>query len=206
METVYEDAAHLIQALDAAPCHFVGSDMGGVVALRLAARQPDLIKSLILIQTSPDVEPESEVARYRTLSFVLRWFGTQWAADTVMKSLFGTRFLRDSTFVRQRDDFRRQILAVNRIGLSRAVTGFITRHSVYDEISKITVPTLILVGDQNISNLSDQARRIHARIKGAKFVVVHGAGHTASVEDPETVNNVIQLFLNNLRKPAASSP
>lgn len=206
METIYEDAAHLIQVLDAVPCHFVGIDMGGVVAMRLAARRPDLVRSLVLIQTSPDAEPESEVARYRTLSFVLRWFGTQWAADTVTKSLFGTKFLKNSAFATQRDDFRKQILALDRVGLSRAVTGFITRHGVYDEISKIQVPTLILVGDQNISVLTDQARRIHTRIKGSKFVVVHGAGHTVSVEEPETVSNVIQLFLNNLRTPAASSP
>ncbi|MBL8156124.1 MAG: alpha/beta fold hydrolase [Anaerolineae bacterium] len=206
METIYEDAAHLIQALDAAPCHFVGSDMGGVVAMRLAARRPDLIKSLVLIHTSPDTEPESEVARYRTLSFVLRWFGTQWAADTVMKSLFGTDFLKNSAFASQRDDFRKQILALDRVGLSRAVTGYIARHGVYDEISKIQIPTLILVGDHNVSALPEQARRIHNRIKGSKFVVVHGAGRTASIEEPETVSNIIQLFLNNLRTPAASSP
>ncbi len=206
METIYEDAAYLIQALDAAPCHFVGSDIGGVVGMRLAARQPSLIKSLVLIQASPDIEPESEVARYRTLSFILRWFGTQWAVDTVMKSLFGARFLKDRAFASQRDNFRKQILALDRVGLSRAVNGFITRHSVYDEISNIRLPTLILVGDESISTLTEHARRIHASIKGAKFVVIHGAGHTISVEAPETVSNVIQLFLNNLRTPAASSP
>lgn len=206
METIYEDAAHLIQALDAAPCHFVGCDMGGVVAMRLAARQPDLVKSLVLMQASPDAEPESEIARYRTLSFVLRWFGTQWAADTVMKSLFGTRFLKDTAFANRRDDFRKQILSLDRVGLTRSVTGYITRHGVYDEISKIHAPTLILVGDHDVSALPEQARRIHGRIKGSKFVVVHGAGHTVSVEEPETVSNIIQLFLNNLRTPAASSP
>lgn len=41
METVYADAAALITALDAAPCHFVGLSMGGFVGMRLAAAAPN---------------------------------------------------------------------------------------------------------------------------------------------------------------------
>ena len=51
METVYEDAAQLLRALDAVPCHFVGVSMGGFVGIRIAARQPKLLQSLTLIET-----------------------------------------------------------------------------------------------------------------------------------------------------------
>ncbi len=40
MDTLAEDAAELIRTLGAAPCHFAGLSMGGLVAMRLAARQP----------------------------------------------------------------------------------------------------------------------------------------------------------------------
>ena len=49
METLTADAAMLIEELELAPCHFVGSATGGFVALRLAARRPDLLSSAIVV-------------------------------------------------------------------------------------------------------------------------------------------------------------
>ena len=51
MDTLYEDAAALITALCEGPVHFVGLSMGGFIGIRLAARLPDLIKSLGLLET-----------------------------------------------------------------------------------------------------------------------------------------------------------
>jgi len=75
METLYEDALALIEQLGCAPCHFLGLSMGGFIGLRLAARHPELLRSLILLETSADPEPGEHVAKYRQLTFVARWFG-----------------------------------------------------------------------------------------------------------------------------------
>ena len=52
MDTLTADAAMLIEELELAPCHFVGSAMGGFIALRLAARRPDLLSSAIVVCSS----------------------------------------------------------------------------------------------------------------------------------------------------------
>src|SRR5277367_1924949 len=57
MDSVAEDAAALIRALGVPPVHFVGHSMGGFVGMRLAARHPELLRSLVLIDTSADAEP-----------------------------------------------------------------------------------------------------------------------------------------------------
>src|SRR5262249_22014148 len=44
MDTLADDARALIEALGIAPCHFLGLSMGGFVAMRLAARRPELIR------------------------------------------------------------------------------------------------------------------------------------------------------------------
>jgi 3-oxoadipate enol-lactonase len=72
METLYEDAVALIGKLGCAPCHFLGLSMGGFIGLRLAARRPDLLRSLILLEASSDPEPSEHVAKYRQLTFVAR--------------------------------------------------------------------------------------------------------------------------------------
>src|SRR3954447_15414371 len=49
IELVWQDAVELIQKLGVAPVHFVGLSMGGFVGMRMAARRPDLVKSLMLL-------------------------------------------------------------------------------------------------------------------------------------------------------------
>src|SRR5258708_16170156 len=68
METLYEDAAALIEALDCAPCHFVGLSMGGFIPMRLAARRPDLVKPLALLENCPDPQPPPTIPKYRPLT------------------------------------------------------------------------------------------------------------------------------------------
>src|SRR5688500_5647505 len=57
MELVWQDAVALLDQLGVARVYFVGLSMGGFVAMRVAARRPDLVKKLILIETSIGPEP-----------------------------------------------------------------------------------------------------------------------------------------------------
>ena len=68
MDTLADDAAALIEALGASPCHFVGLSMGGFVGLRLASRRPELLRSLALVDSSADPEPADNLPRYRLLN------------------------------------------------------------------------------------------------------------------------------------------
>ncbi|NWF68874.1 MAG: alpha/beta fold hydrolase [Chloroflexi bacterium] len=200
METLYEDASALITALNAAPCHFVGLSMGGFMGLRLAARRPHLLKSLILMETSADPEPDENVPRYRMLNTIARWFGLGLVAGRVMPIMFGQKFIHDSTRAAERELWKRRIIGNHRIGITRAVTGVITRSGVYDELDKITVPTLIIVGDQDVATVPAKSERMQARIAGSKLVVIPGAGHSSSIEEPAAVNAAISAFLDELAR------
>lgn len=195
METLYADTVALLQALQIARCHFVGLSMGGFIAMRLAARRPDLIAALILIETTADPEPAENIPRYRMLNLVGRWFGLGLVVDRVMPIMFGRKFLADPGRRQERDEWRQRMAANHRIGITRAVRGVITRQGIYDEIGAITAPTLILAGDQDVATPPDKARRIHARIPHSRFVIIPGAGHTSTVEEPEAVNGAILGFL-----------
>ena len=146
METLTGDAAALIEALDCAPCHFVGLSMGGFVGLRLAIHRPELLKSLTLLESTADPEPQENVGRYRMLSYVARWIGLSVVASRVMPIMFGQKFLNDPDRAQQRQELRDFMVANDRIGITRAVKGVIEREGVYDQLDAITVPTLIAVG------------------------------------------------------------
>lgn len=205
MDTLSEDAAALIEALRAAPCHFVGLSMGGFVGMRLAIRRPELIRSLILLETSADPEPRENVGRYRLLNFIARWFGLRLVADQVMPIMFGKTFLNDPNRAQERAMWRERMIANHRVGISRAVRGVIERQGVYEQIDRITAPTLIIVGDQDVATPPDKSRRIFERIPNAALVVIPGAGHTSTVEAPEAVTMVMRRFLAAQARRGAQS-
>lgn len=199
MDSLTEDAAALIEALGCAPCHFVGLSMGGFVGMRLAARRPALLKSLVLLETSAEPEPKENIGPYRRLNFVARWFGLEPVAGRVMRILFGRKFLEDPARAALREEWRRRMLLNDRIGITRAVTGVLNRASVSDEIGRIALPTLIIVGDQDAATPLAKAERIRAQIAGSKLVVIPGAGHSSAIEEPEAVNQAIVEFLGEVR-------
>ena len=195
IESLYADAVELIEVLGCSPCHFVGLSMGGFIGLRVAIRRPELLKSLILIETSSDPEPKENISRYRMLNFVARWIGLRVVADRVMAIMFGQKFLNDPERATVKHEWQERMVANNRIGITRAVTGVITRDGVTDQLGQIETPTLIIVGDQDVATVPAKAERMHTGIPNSKLVVIPGAGHTSTVEEPVAVTAAMEEFL-----------
>ena len=196
MDTLCKDAAELIKKLNAVPCHFVGLSMGGFVGMRLAFRYPELLKSLTLMETSADPEPKENIGRYKLLNFVVGLFGFGLVIGQVMPIMFGKKFLDDPSQAELKAEMKRRILS-NRKSITRAVKGVIERNGVYEEIKQIKTPTLIIVGDQDTATVPAKSERINQQIAGSKLVIIAGAGHTSTIEEPEKVNQVLIEFLGS---------
>jgi pimeloyl-ACP methyl ester carboxylesterase len=195
MDTQSEDAAALIEALGAGPCHFAGLSMGGFVAMRLALRRPELLRSIILMETSADPEPLENIAKYRRMNFVARWIGLRPVVGKVMPIMFGQTFMNDPARAAERALWRQRILANNRATITRAVDGVITRQGVHDDLEQISLPALVLVGEEDVATVPAKAERMHAAIGGSQLVRIPRAGHTSSVEEPAAVNAAFDAFL-----------
>jgi 3-oxoadipate enol-lactonase len=200
METLFADTVGIVEKLNAAPCHFVGVSMGGFIGLRMALRRPDLIKSLALFATSADSETEDKKKRYRTLTLAARIFGLRMVADKVMPVMFGKTFLNDPLRAELKRQWRDNFIANRRIGLALAVKGVIDREPIYDQIHKITAPTLIAIGDEDAAIPVERANRIHSRIAGSKLVIIPRAGHTPTVEEPAFVNGLLEDFISKVAR------
>ncbi len=197
IEDCYADAVALIERLGVAPVHIVGLSMGGFVAMRLAARRPDLVRSCVLLETSAEAEPSENVPRYRTLNRVARWFGLRVVAHKVMPIMFGTTFLTDPARAVERDAWRER-LARNRRDIWRAVNGVIEREPIMPELGHITTPTMIMVGDEDVATVPLKAERMHAAIRGSKLVRIPHAGHSSSIEQPGHVTAAIEAWVGRL--------
>jgi 3-oxoadipate enol-lactonase len=194
LRTVYEDAVAFIQALGVGPCHFVGLSMGGFVGLRVAARHPELLRSLILMDTSANAETLWNLSRYRLLTAATHWLGLRPVVDRIMAIYFGRDFMKDPTRAAEREALRHQ-LASNPRDVWRAMQGVITRRSVTGELERIRTPTLILVGEDDVVTTPERAELLHARIAGSRLVRLPHVGHMSNLEQPEQVNQALHRFL-----------
>ena len=203
MDTLFADAVALIETLDLKPVHVCGLSMGGFVAMRLGARRPDLVRSLLLLDTSADPEPPENTLKYRLWNWIARICGVGSLIDETML-MFGKSAHSDPARAAERDAWRRQLRS-NRRSLWRAVNGVIERPSVYHELSRITAPTLVMVGEEDTVTVPAKAERIAAAIAGAQLVRIPRAGHMVTLEQPQAVTQAIGGFLDGLGYCASSS-
>lgn len=196
MDSLADDAIALIDKLGAAPCHFAGLSMGGMVGMRIALKRPDLLKSLMLLDTSAEPEPQENVPRYRMLNFIARWFGLGVVAGQVMPILFGKSFMTDPGRAAERQKWKKLITDHDRKGITRAVQGVIDRAGIFDKIGDISVPTLIIVGEEDTATVPEKSERMQAAIPGSKLVRIPKAGHSSPVEEPQAVSAAIGAFLD----------
>ncbi len=200
MDTLADDAAGLINALNLGPCHFAGLSMGGFVGMRLAINTPQLLKSLILLDTSAEAEPAESAPKYKMLNFIARWFGLGVVVGQVMPILFGKTFMSDPARADERAHWKNHIAkAHDRKSIVRAVKGVIDRDGVYDRLGKITVPTLVVVGSEDSATPQAIGQRIADAVDGADFRVIDQAGHSSTIEQPDAVNDIIDGFLAGLK-------
>ena len=186
IELVTADALALMDRLGLGAVHFAGLSMGGFVGMRLAARHPDRIRSLVLMETTADPEPLENVPKYGRLNFVARWIGLWPVTKPVMKIMFSKSFLADPTKEAERERWRAYLLK-NRRTIVRAVQGVIEREGVAEEITRIRAPTTVLVGEEDVATVPAKAERLVSLIPDAVLERIPAAGHSSSVEQPELV-------------------
>ncbi len=196
IELVWQDAVALLERLGTGAVHFCGLSMGGFVAMRMAARRPDLVRSLLLLETSSDPEPLENVASYRLLTRVVRLLGTRVVRGRIGPIMVGKTLLTDSS---RRAELERYLdLMSRRPDVWRAVNGVIDRAGIHAELTRISAPTLVVVGDEDVATPRAKAEKIAAAIPGARLVRIPRAGHSSPVEEPAAVTAAIERFLSSL--------
>lgn len=193
MELVSHDAIALLEHLQTGPVHFAGLSMGGFVAMRVAARRPDLVRSLILIETSGDSEPVDNVPRYRMLSSLTRILPMRLVIPKVAPIMLGKTILADPN--RKAEVATYMATMSQRRDIWRAVNGVIDRAPIASELSRINTRTLVIVGDEDVATPRPKAERLVEQIKGAELCVIPAAGHSSTVEEPARVTAGLLRFL-----------
>ena len=187
MNALANDAAALILALGAAPCHFVGNSLGGFIALRLAARRPDLLLSCCILGSSG--ESERKIAEFDPLVEALS-HGVAPHVGTIEYIMFGDSFLADPGRAAERARWHAHIagLPTSIAGCARQV---VHRAPVLHELAGCRVPVLAVAGAEDHAYGLAEAQAV-AAASGGRVELVAKAGHSLALEQPEAVNSLLR--------------
>lgn len=70
----------------------------------------------------------------------------------------------------------------------------------FEHLGEIKVPTLVIVGEEDLDGAIAESRRIQERIPGSELVVIEGGDHIPSLSRPEKFNSILEKFLSKLKK------
>lgn len=193
------DAAGLIEELGLGAVHVIGYSLGGAAAQELALARPDLVRSLVLLSTWARTDPWFE-AQMRSWIMIRErhWDDEEAFLDGILVWVFSpktyaTPGLIDGykTMAAAREPTQRQD------GFVRQVLADIA-HDAEDRLPSLRVPTLVIVGEDDICTPPRYARRLVELIGGAGLVTIPEAAHGALWERPDVVNDAIESFLGAL--------
>lgn len=192
-----DDAAALIDALVGGPVHFAGMSTGGYVGLRLALRRPDLLRSLILIDTGANAESPEKMKAYNKMLLAIRFIGLRPLLGKVTSLLMGDAFRTDPARAGELAMWRRYIGGLNRRSVRLFGRAIFDRDSVVAALAALETPppTLVIVGEEDVATPPAIAREMVEAIRNARLVTIPRAGHTSPVEEPAAVTAAMEAFL-----------
>ena len=194
-----DDVAALIRALEIAPVHVVGLSMGGMIAFQLGVDYPELIRSLVIVNSAPAFKPRGLKEKWQVQQRLLlvRLFGMKKVGEVLAGRMFPQPQqapIRQVFVQRWAENDRRAYLEA-----AKAILNF----DISDRIGAITAPTLIVSADQDY--LPVAAKRAYAaQMPNARVVVIPNSRHGLPVEKPEAFNSVALDFFGG--KVTVTSP
>jgi pimeloyl-ACP methyl ester carboxylesterase len=199
IELLAEDVAALLRVLEAAPAHVVGHSMGGYVAQLLGLRHPDLVRSLVLMATSPggaDAAPVpaatrrawEEAAGLEPATFAAATFAYAFREGWAERhpERFREDLARRLHHPTPPERWRDQYLACE---------GFLEAGA---PVERIAAPVLVLHGSADRVVPAENARLFARRIPGARVQLLDGVGHNLMLEEPRVVAEVLDAFFSEV--------
>ncbi|MFZ4626874.1 MAG: alpha/beta fold hydrolase [Blastocatellia bacterium] len=191
LDGMVADLLELLDHLGLGQVDLCGLSMGGYAALAFYRSFPERIRSLILCDTKATADPPAtQKARQEMAELVIR------KGSAALIPLMLPRLLGASTLRRPANPLPDRIAEMIQRsvpqGVARALHAMATRTATTDLLGSIQVPTLLLVGEEDILTTPTEMKEMAGAIPKATLQVIGQAGHLPNLEQPH-------LFLEALR-------
>ncbi len=191
-----EDVLCVLESADIDSAHIIGLSMGGAIAQELALSSPKKVKSLVLVSTfaTPDAriravnaawgELYGKVNRELFYKQVEPWLFSASYLEKPSNIRAFRRYIQHEPNPQETDAYQRQVRAV-------------LSHNTTDRLEKISNPTLIIAGEQDILVSPLHSKLLAELIPNAELEIIPGAAHSVNIENQKEFNNRVRSFLES---------
>ncbi|MHB8619136.1 MAG: alpha/beta fold hydrolase [Chloroflexota bacterium] len=194
-----QDLEALVDALSLAPFGLVGFSMGGIASMLYASDHPNAVSRLVLVDVGPEMDPRGLARLKATIGQARSTFATR--DETLAYIRLANPRMSEGLVVqalgyafRPRSDGSYEMKYDERLRASfgRGGTG---SASLWERLTRIGCPTLIVRGEDSDLFMHDTALRMLDVLPDARLETVAGAGHAAMLDNPEGFNAAVGAFL-----------
>ncbi len=197
----YDDLYQLLKKLGITSAHLVGSSMSGTAVLDLALEHPEMVKSLVMVCSSPSgFEMQGEPPRY-----LFDMIGAMQSGDFEHATELAIRIWFDGMYRESNEvdaSIRAKVTEMNRVPMTRN-TFFIgdsqplnpLNPPAVTRLGEVKQPILLVVGDLDHPEVVRSMQLMAEEIPHAQYVVIENTAHLPSVEKPDEFNQVLLDFV-----------
>jgi len=192
------DVAHILDQEDVGRAVFAGVSIGGYVLFEFWRKFRGRVAALILCNTKAQADtPEGRAGRLQAATDVMER-GTEPFFESMLPKLFGktTLAMRPDLV----DGALRLMRKMSPEDVASVQRGMAGRPDSLETLKTITVPTLILTGDEDAMTGVREAELMKNNISGSRIKVVTKAGHYSPWEQPEEVGRIVRRFVDGLQE------
>ncbi len=186
-----DDLLVLLDKLQIDQVTLAGLSMGGYIAFALLRKQPNRFKALILADTKATQDSEEGKQKREENARIALEQGQDAIADRMIPNL-----LAKDTPDSLKDGVRQIIRGNAREAVAAALRSMAVRPDSTALLRTIAIPTLIIVGEQDMLTTPDDARAMGEHISQSRLVTIPNVAHLSNLEAPEAFNQAIDDWLS----------
>lgn len=196
LEQFADDVIALLKHLDIPKAIFVGLSMGGYILFALYRKYPEFVQALVLADTRAQADTAEARAARISMAQIAYKRGASAIADLMLPKLLSPSGLEENTELKTQ--LRKIILSNQPSGIIGDLMAMEERPDATPLAQTIDVPTLVIVGEQDLPSPPTEMKPMAEQIPGAQFELIPQAGHMSNMENPEAFNTSIQNFLKRV--------
>jgi 3-oxoadipate enol-lactonase len=185
--------AAFLDAIEVERAVIGGLSMGGYLAFALWRRHPQRVNALVLADTKAGADTPDGRAKRREMQSLARAEGVGAVAERMITGMVGrtTRAERPAVVATLDSMMRR----ASEPAVSDALDVLMERPDSTPTLGTITVPTLVLCGEEDALTPVAESQALHAGIAGSTLGIIPRAGHASNLEEPAAFDGLLSRFL-----------
>jgi pimeloyl-ACP methyl ester carboxylesterase len=196
MENFVDDFFTILDVLNLEKSFVCGLSMGGYITLRASTKNPERFKGIILADTKSEKDDNTAlINRSKLLTQIKQKGKIEFIDSFLMKLISGESY----------NNFNIKEFVYNIMyeqsgeGICGALIAIATRSDTSEDIKKLEIPTLIIVGEKDILTPLNFSENMKASINKSRLEIIPESGHLSNIEQPDIFNNKIDDFLKSIK-------